>query len=205
MTIMEKQEVEFIDLSLCKEYDISLNELCALIKDHQEDVQDIAFDHSNVDYGALQKKRFIKVIEDDRGQHIMFRQKGKDLIDSVFDRNVKIKEKPSKKQMNVDILIRLPEFRSKWKGLKPGSMGSLQSCKAKLVRWMNENPGYDFDDVLKAAEAYIESLNGDYRFLQRADYFIYKQENNREESSRLSAFIDEIGGVSQGDWTSQLN
>lgn len=203
---MKKQEVKFIDISLCKEYDISLNELCALIKDHQEDIQDIPFDYSNVDYGALQKKKFIKVIEDERGDHVIFRQKGNDLIDAVFDRDIKVQAKPSKKQMNVDMLTRLPELRAKWKGLKAGSMGDLKGCKTKLTRWMNENPEYTFDDIIGAADAYIESLGGDYRYLQRADYFIYKQEGNREETSRLSAFIDEANSsTSQGDWTTQLS
>jgi len=83
-------------------------------------------------------------------------------------------------------------------------MGSQKSCEMKLTRWMKENSEYSFDDILKAVDIYLESLNGDYRFLQRADYFVFKQENNREESSRLSAYIDEIGITQSGDWTTTL-
>jgi len=98
---------------------------------------------------------------------------------------------------------RFNEFRNKFKGLKLGSMGAPKSCREKLYRWWVENPEYSFDDILKASDIYIQSLQGDYRFLQRADYFIYKKEG-KEESSRLSAFIDELEH-SNNDWTSKLN
>ena len=96
----------------------------------------------------------------------------------------------------------IEEFRNKWKGLKPGSMGSLSACKDKMKRWMFENPNYSKDQILKAAEIYIHSLNN-YNYLQQADYFIYKKDAHGE-SSRLSAFIDEIDNVHTEDWTSTL-
>lgn len=95
------------------------------------------------------------------------------------------------------------EYRNKWRGLKPGSMGSLKSCKDKMFRWMKENPEYTMQDILRAADIYLNGLNN-YTYLQRADYFIFKQENNREESSRLSAFVDEEN-IETEDWTSNIN
>lgn len=204
---MNKERVTIVDLAVLKEFNLSANELFALIDIYHDD--DSKLNNAEVDYQKLENEKFIKIIKDDNGKvHIILRQKGNNLIDTLLTSGRNILTKKSKRdQVNIDIVTRLPEFREKWKGLKPGSMGSLKSCRDKLTRWMNENPEYTFDDVLKAAEAYIDSLGGDYRFLQRADYFIYKQENNREESSRLSAFIDEIdmSGTSQGDWTTQLN
>lgn len=198
------EKITVIDVNLIPE-NLTINDLLAIIKIHNKGELD--FSDEGVDYKKLQKEKFIKIITDEENTTYILRQKGLDLLDAVIGKEVAHKEAPVKKKTNVDLFTRIPEFRAKWKGLKPGSMGSAQSCKTKLTRWMQENPEYTFEDILIAADNYIESLNGDYRFLQRADYFIYKQENNREESSRLSAHIDEISinGAQQGDWTTKLN
>lgn len=114
--------------------------------------------------------------------------------------------KKSRRYINSEIETRIKEYRNLWKGLKAGSMGSAKSCKQKLTRWMQENPEYTFDDILNAAELYILSIN-DLRYLQNAEFFIFKQNPHREESSRLSAFIDEVNDKETltGDWTSSIN
>ena len=67
-----------------------------------------------------------------------------------------------------------------------------------------ENPEYTFEEILKAAQLYLDTDGRDTRFLQRADYFIFKQDVHKGESSRLSAFIDEIGEDPTLDWTSTI-
>jgi|TARA_R110000851_G_scaffold41665_1_gene104382 hypothetical protein len=86
-------------------------------------------------------------------------------------------------------------------------MGDPKSCKQKLTRWMKENPEYSFDQVLEAVDLYLATEGANTTYLQNAQYFIFKQNAQREESSRLSAFIDELGNKSiiQGDWTSNIN
>jgi hypothetical protein len=201
---MSKKKLRIIDISLIPK-ELSLNDVCALVSIYDESID---FKDTDVDYDKLEDKKYIKIIKDERQSHFILRQKATELLELFVGEEVELrKRKKKKKSINVDVLTRIPEFRAKWKGLKRGSMGSLQSCKDKLARWMNDNPDYTFDEILAAADAYIESLGGDYRFLQRADYFIYKQENNREESSRLSAFIDELSledPEAQGDWTTQM-
>jgi hypothetical protein len=164
----------------------------------------------DVDIQKLESSRFIKVSSIEEEQCIELRQTTIDLIkllqvdiDHTINNTKTITK--SKRAINQELEDKLKEFRSKWKGLKAGSMGSLKSCREKLSRWMKENPEYTMEQILKAADMYIDSLNGDYRFLQRADYFVFKQENNREESSRLSAFIDEIDTFQSENWTSNLN
>ena len=162
-----------------------------------------------MNYYTLQDKKFLKILRDDKKRiKLVLREKALEVIEFLLTGIQKPNTKKKRKQqLNVDLLTRIPEYRGIWKGLQLGSMGSAKACKEKLARWMEENPEYTFDQILEAAKLYIESLRGDYRYLQRADYFIYKQENNREESSRLSAFIDEVdnGATSQGDWTTKLN
>lgn len=194
-----ERKIYHLDITKLADLNLSVNEACAIIKIHDGSLN---FDNTNVDYTKLQDEKFIKIIKEENKDKYLLRAKANELIES-FQVIVVEDKKPA---ISEDIKERIEEFRHKWKGLKPGAMGSLKSCYLKLARWMNENPEYSFEDILKAADIYIDSLGGDYRYLQRADYFVYKQENNREESSRLSSFIDEIGGVSQqGDWTTQLN
>jgi len=196
-----------LDFTVLEELNLSANELLFLYYlDRGEPGEEVC----GIDMEDLESKGFVKLTEIDHKLHIEIRQKSLDLlqlliVDAKIDINNTTIIKKSSRAINQELEGRLTEFRDKWKGLKPGSMGSLQSCKAKLTRWMKENPEYTFDEILKAADMYIASLNGDFRFLQRADYFVFKQENNREESSRLSAFIDEIDEYTPENWTSSLN
>ena len=194
-----------LNLDVLESYDISVNEFLALWKLHLKGNMD--FDGTGVDGDALQEKKFLKIIETEKTKTYILREKAHELIEFLSTGIRRPNTKKKKEVINVDILTRLGEFRTKWKGLKLGSMGSAEACKAKLTRWMKENPEFTFDQILQACDLYIESLRGDYRFLQRADYFIYKREPNGEEMSRLSAFIEEVanGETSQGDWTTKLN
>jgi len=68
-----------------------------------------------------------------------------------------------------------------------------------------ENPEYTFEQILNASELYINTEGRNTRYLQRADYFIFKQDVHKGEASRLSAFIDELDEIpTNGDWTSTL-
>lgn len=99
----------------------------------------------------------------------------------------------------------IAEFRNKWHGAKAGAMGSKQACLHKMTRWMKENPEVTPEQILAAADLYISTEGKKSRYLQRADYFIYKQESDKTAASRLSAFVDEIlMGTTNDDWTSQL-
>lgn len=155
----------------------------------------------------LISKNYIK-LDTEGNAHL--RQSAIDLIeylsiDSFKEFNQPKIVKKSGKKIKAEVVERINEFRNLWSGLKAGSMGSRQSCIDKLSRWMETNPEYSFDQILKAATLYLNTEGMNLTYIQRADYFIYKQENNKEESSRLSAFIDEIDTTVAQDWTSTLN
>lgn len=194
-----------IDFKLLEGIGLNSIDLLYLYYTQNENFESLKKISPLIDIKDLEKKKYIKIDEDGS---IHLRQDSINLIESsvldikVGTSNNKIIKK-STRLLNTEINEHLTEFREKWSGLKPGAMGSPKSCSAKLLRWMQENPEYSMQDILEAADKYIASLNGDYRFLQRADYFIFKQENHREESSRLSAFIDEPF-LTNEDWTTQL-
>lgn len=195
-----KNKAFIIDFNLLSEQNLSIDEYLILI--HLSD--DIVYNNSNLVLTSLQDKGFIKIITNEK---IILREKGTlflDLIsiDSINSAKDKKITKKSSRSINSDLDVLAKEYRMLWKGLKPGSMGSEQGCKEKLFRWMKNNPEYSKEDIIKAAKIYINSLDN-YTFLQQADYFIYKKDAYGE-SSRLSAFIDDISKPTD-DWTSQIN
>lgn len=197
-----------------KVYTLNLNVLANKNLSVQECV--ILISLTNIDFDvdiqqkhleSLEEKGFIKIIIEENEQIEIVKKKGKLFIESLQDNesNIanthKITKRPQK-FINTEINDFITTFRELWKGLKPGSMGSHNSCNEKMTRWMIENPSYTKEDILKASKAYLKSVN-DYRFLQAADYFIYKKDT-RGESSRLSAFIDEAD-TPNDEWSSQLS
>lgn len=158
---------------------------------------------------VLQEKGLIK-LGDGR---IVIRQEGNDIINkySIDEFNVKNKKvkkiyKKSVRFISNIVEENVEEFRKVFKGLKTGSMGDSQSCKEKLTRWMNAHPEVSIDKIIKAAKIYVGSVDN-MRYLQRADYFIYKVNENKEETSTLSSIIDDVTeGINPNeDWTSSIN
>lgn len=102
---------------------------------------------------------------------------------------------------NVDEVAK--KLRLKWKGLKAGSMGSPEAIVEKLNKWMMANPQYTPEQIYKAADLYLSKEGSNIKYLQRADYFVYKTENGIT-NSRLSAYIDEIDDFEEDGWTNEL-
>lgn len=87
----------------------------------------------------------------------------------------------------------IEEYRKLWKGLFTGSMGTPSACIDKLTEWLINNPQYTFEDVLKAANYWIDSKSKEVEnlmILGQADYFIYKNVDG-VQTSRLSSVIEE--------------
>ena len=190
-----------LDLNFLKEQNLSVIEFVVLLQLNGIETN-MTFD--NIVLNELQDKQFIKLIN----KEVIVREKTKLLIDflsiesSYSDYKEKKIIKKSNRIINEGFDEFIEEYRKLWKGLKPGSMGSENACKEKMLRWMGENPNYSKEDILKAAKIYINSLNN-YQYLQAAHYFIYKKDG-KEEDSRLSAFIEEKE-VDNTDWTTKLS
>jgi len=77
---------------------------------------------------------------------------------------------------------------------KVGIMGDRGGCYDKFVRFFRKYPEYaDRDLILKAAATYIKSeAKSQYYYLQKADYFIFKQDNSKIETSRCASYCEEI-------------
>ena len=206
-----------IDFDLLKKHDISVNEFITLVTiDFASKDIPMNYEDHYIDYLNLTDKRLIKVIQRENTTEYILRTKAKLIVKSSL-RDIQVIEeedgegtptKRSDRELTNIIEKGVDQFREEFRGFKPGSMGSKNNCKNKLRRWMIDNPEHPFENIIKAVKIYINSLNNQYTYLQQADYFIYKRENgSKEESSRLSAFIEEVSDaeVISGGWTSTLS
>ena len=183
---------------------LSINELIALAglyhKDFEEFVDEELFE-TLLDKGYIIKDRF----------QIKLSNKGTLLIKKMTTRSSIIGSKVSKRKIVPEIESVSDEFvqryRSLFKGTKVGAMGSEKIVNAKLTRFMKENPKATEDMVIEATRRYINNLES-YRYIQKADYFIYKRDiYTHEEASNLSAYLDEVianPNESDDDWTTKL-
>ena len=63
---------------------------------------------------------------------------------------------------------------------------------------------YTEEEILDAATNYVNSFNGDYRFMRLLKYFIWKKEDG-VEISELATFIDNAGQEDQSNDSNWLN
>jgi hypothetical protein len=198
-----KNNAYILNIDLLNEQNLSIEEFLTLLSLKNK----IDYDVKDETIETLQEKLYLKLIKNENiVEEIIFREKGNIIIELTTIEGIRsIKEKKiikrSDRAINQELEDFVEEYRNLWKGLKPGSMGSLNGCKEKLIRWMKENPNYSKENILNAAKIYLNTLEN-YKFLQQADYFIYKKDVYGE-SSRLSAFIDEDQTIEEG-WSSNL-
>lgn len=188
----------FLDSELIKEKSLSFEQIIVLIK-IKNNIN--LYEEEKLLLKDLESNLFIKIITNQKN---VLRQKGLLLLDEMSSLKL---DKTNDKKVTItydkEFIEFIIEFRNKFKGLKPGSMGSMGACMAKMKRWIESNPNYSKEEILKATDNYLSSLTS-YNYLQQADYFIYKKESNKEESSRLSAFIDELEITPEENWTINL-
>lgn len=65
---------------------------------------------------------------------------------------------------------------------------------------------YTEEQIVNAARDYVDSFNGDYRFMRLLKYFIWKKDGEQGEISELATFIDNAGQEDEGDnsWVTEL-
>ena len=127
---------------------------------------------------------------------ISFTQNG---INFIKDTAKELKRAIAKEIKNADQTLKdqindwIVDYRNLYKGTKVGIMGDPKSCLEKMCRFFVEYPQYANKDlILNATKKYIETeAFTNYKYLQRADYFIYKI-TGKEESSRLASFCSDV-------------
>ena len=186
-----------------------MGEVMAILKIFFDDIAKQYFDYevTKTDIEGLNRKKFIKIIvKENYPDKYILRIKGKTLVEKLTNVQITMEGDTVTETINLtenEILVR--DIREKFKGKKTGSMGDKEALARKIDRWKKNHPDVTDKEILLAVDKYLESLNGQYRFLQRADYFVYKQNAHKDESSRLTMFVDEIRTPEENsDWTSNI-
>ena len=101
------------------------------------------------------------------------------------------------------------------KGKKDGTNLYWADGIALIVRRLKiffKKYGDDFtaEQIVQAATKYVESFNGDYRYMKLLKYFIFKEKVNAdgvEPESELVTYIENAGQEEnlRNDWTSSIN
>lgn len=88
------------------------------------------------------------------------------------------------------------------KGKKPGTSNYWADGKALIVRrlklfFKKYGSDYSFDDIINATRAYVQSFNGDYRWMKTLRYFILKESKGAsgeiEGTSELLNCLENVG------------
>lgn len=162
---------------------------------------DIGMHISILNLERLEAKKLIK-ITNDMLLHFELRQPGIDLVEKIIDIKYEVKT-PVKivKKSSVEDSIKewVDEYRLLFKGLKTGVMGDRNACVTKLVKFYELYPEFANKEVILAAtKKYInsEGMNNNYKYLQKAHYFIFKQVGSKDnEVSNLASFCEEVDDV----------
>lgn len=122
----------------------------------------------------------------------MLTQKWELLYNSVLSTPNKVISKEEEERI-VSIAKKLMEIFPQ--GKKPGTpyywKGNIREITLKLKSFFKlYGNTYTEKQIIDAARNYVESFNGDYRFMRLLKYFIWKREDNGTEVSELATFID---------------
>lgn len=172
--------------------------------------------HNNADLNVAQKelirKGYITADRNDLFQQIGWRltNKGTEVIDSVIVDSDK-KSKPDERF--TQLATRLKGVFPK--GKKDGTNYYWADGVALIVRrlklfFRKYGDTYTDEQIVKAAEKYVQGFNGNYTYMRLLKYFIFKEKvgaaGEVEGDSELISYIENAGQEEnlRNDWTSTL-
>lgn len=190
----------------CQKNNISIGEVLLLLSIHNNVNLDIAQEE-------LVKNGYITANRDNLFQQVGWRltNKGSEIIDSVIVDSDK-KSKPDEKL--IQLAIRLKEIFPK--GKKEGTNYYWADGVALIIRRLRlffKKYGNDFTDeqIIQAAEKYVQGFNGNYQYMKLLKYFIFKEKvgvgGDVEGDSELINYIENAGQEEnlKDDWTTILS
>jgi hypothetical protein len=192
-----------IDDNILEKYNLSVNEFVVLW-----------FNSRDGDYKECMESLISKGIADRNvldDTKIVISNNTKDLVSGIIidsDKNVENKDSWFNNLAN-----KLRELYPK--GRKSGTTYMWRDSTAviaKKLKTLVAKYGYTFteEEAITATKAYIQSFNGDYRYMQLLKYFILKSVNNPsgdvEIKSEFMSYIENAGQEDSlgDDWTAEL-
>lgn len=189
----------------CQKNNISLAEALLMLTIHNKADLDVA-------QKELIRKGYITADRNDLFQQVGWRltNKGTEVIDSVIVDSDK-KSKPDERL--TQLATRLKEVFPK--GKKDGTNYYWADGVALIVRrlklfFRKYGDTYTDEQIVKAAEKYVQGFNGNYTYMRLLKYFIFKEKvgaaGEVEGDSELISYIENAGQEEnlRNDWTSTL-
>ena len=135
--------------------------------------------------------------------------KAKALLDNVNNDSEKLN---MERNLN-DLAARLKEIFPK--GKKPGTAHYWTEGVALIVKrlkgfFKKYGDSYTDEQIIRAAEEYVKSFNGNYAYMRTLKYFIWAEKVNKagevESTSDLLTFIENAGEENNmdNDWSAEL-
>lgn len=149
---------------------------------------------------------------------VTIEKQGKELVDTVLTEST-FATTPTSEEREDRYLKLADALREIYpKGRKEGTAYMWRDSRAviakrlkSLAEGLAKENGISFTDeqAINATRKYVESFNGDYKFMQLLKYFIWKSsdENIRDKNSQLLSYIENEGQddtTTNRDWTTEL-
>lgn len=189
----------------CQKNNVSIGEALLLLSIHNNADLDVA-------QKELIRKGYITADRNGLFQQVGWRltNKGTEVIDSVIVDSDK-KSKPDERL--TQLATRLKEVFPK--GKKDGTNYYWADGVALIVRrlklfFRKYGDTYTDEQIVKAAEKYVQGFNGNYTYMRLLKYFIFKEKvgaaGEVEGDSELISYIENAGQEEnlRNDWTSTL-
>lgn len=151
----------------------------------QEQLKKVATDHN------LEPNNFLRALENAYSLKLI----GRDYDPPVILKSEVTNKKERRERITKEVNARLGEYIAIFSkdhkgnfGLIPGSLGTRKLVIKNLIKWLDDNEEYTFNDVLKAAEYYVSLCKKDnYQYLVNSHRFVYAKSGE----SKLSGLIAE--------------
>lgn len=188
----------------CTKNSVSLAEILLLIAYYQE----VDFEEA---HDSLIEKGYVtgadRVINQDNRWRVT--RAGKEIIDSV------VLDSDKSEKSDAELLILAGRLKEVFPaGKKDGTSNYWAEGKALIAKRLKAffkkyGAEYSDDQIVTAAEKYVEGFNGNYQFMRTLKYFIFKDmevAGEREYTSELLNYLENAGQeeVLKNDWTSTI-
>lgn len=188
----------------CQKNNISLNEVLLLLAIYNK------IDYTKT-HESLITNGFITADRDKDYCQIGWRltRKGTDLIDSVVVDS-------DKSEKSEEDLINLADRLKKVfpSGKKVGTSNYWAEGKALIVKRLKAffkkyGTEYSDDQIVEAAQRYVDNFNGQYQYMRTLKYFIFKDKDINGEREYTSDLLNYLENTEQGeslgnDWNTEL-
>lgn len=188
-----------IDEEVLKKYNLSTEEFMVLYLNYKN------FDIEELNCSLINKNIAFKDITDTK--KLVLSTNSKDLLSKIItNSNPKIKESSDRyKKLAEDLMAIFPE------GKKAGTTyywrGSITVIAERLKKLVaQKNVEFTDEQAISAARRYVQSFNGNYKYMSILMYFIYKNKSSEKEfDSQLLSYIEnEAQNDDDYDWTAEL-